>query len=162
MPTPPSPLSLMKFEYTPINLFQHSLTRTTITTDIFGRVDTPAHKVLLRRSVLVLSVPFVRTDNYASEYGFAVLPKGMEVDEVRVQSLTVGSPDYTDLFLHFRHGVSPTIDYLAVAKTQYSDRWPIWTSSWPNSFSAAMACEFHLLGRLGLTSFGDYLILSAE
>lgn len=155
----------MKFEYTPINLFNHSPTRTTITSDAFEgglSFDTPATKVLLTRSVLAVSVPFVRTANYASVYGFAVLPRGMEVDEVRVQSLTIGAPNYTDVFFHLRHGTNPVIDYLVPAKTQDSYRWPTWTSTWPNSVSAAMTCEFHLLGRLGITSYGDYLILSAE
>lgn len=165
MPTPPAPLSLMKFAYTPINLFNHSPTRTTITSDAFEGglpFDTPAPKVLLTHSVLAVSIPFTRTESYASEYGFAVLPKGMEVDQVRVQSLTVGAPNYTDIFFHLRHGTNPVIEYLVPAKTSGSDRWPTWTSTWSSSISAAMTCEFHLLGRLGLTSWGDYLILSAE
>jgi hypothetical protein len=152
----------MKFAYTPINLFNHSPTRTTITSDAFEGglpFDTPAPKVLLTHSVLAVSTPFVRTESYASEFGFAVIPKGAEVDEVRVESLTVGAPNYTDIFFHLRHN---HIDYLVPAKTANSDRWPTWTSSWSNSTSAAMTCEFHLLGRLGLTSWGDYLILTAE
>lgn len=155
----------MKFAYTPINLFNHSPTRTTITSDVFEGglpFDTPATKVLLTQSVLAVSVPFIRTENYASEYGFAVLPKGMEVDEVRVQSLTIGAPSYTDIFFHLRHGDNPAINYLIPAKTDGSFRWPQWTSSWANSISVALTCEIHLLGRLERTSWGDYLILSAE
>lgn len=155
----------MKFEYTPINLFKQSGNRTTITSDAFEgglSFDTPATKVLLTRSILAVSTPFVRTESYASEFGFAVLPRGMEVDEVRVQSLTIGAPNYTDVFFHLSHGTNPVIEYLVPAKTSNSYRWPTWTSTWTSSYSAAMTCEFHLLGRLQLTSYGDYEILSAE
>lgn len=158
----------MKFADTPINLFHHNDTRTTITCDAFEgglSFDTPAKKVLLSHSLLMVAIPFVRTDNYASEYGFAVLPRGIEVDEVRVQSLTIGAPDYTAVFLHIVHkseGQLQPISYLIPARTDSSYRWPAWTSTWANSFDAAMACEFHLLGRLGIESWGDYLIQTAE
>lgn len=155
----------MKFAYTPINLFNHGAGRVTVTSDVFEGglpFDTPATKVLLTHSVLAVSLPFVRTESYASEYGFAVLPKGMEVDQVRAQSITIGAPNYTDIFFHLVHGTNPVVEYLIPAKTDASDRWPLWTSTWSASVAAAMTCEFHLLGRLGATDLGDYLILSAE
>lgn len=151
----------MKFTDTPINLFNHSPTKTTITSDAFEGglpFDTPAKNVLLTHSVLAVALPFERTQSYASG-GFAVFPKGTEVKNVRVQSITVGAPNYTDIFLHFLHN---KVEYLLVARTAESIRWPNWTSSWPNSVSAGMTCEFHLLGRLTLTSWGDYLITTAE
>lgn len=165
MPTPPTPLSLMKFAYTPINLFNHNNVRVTVTSDAFEGglpFDTPAPKVLLTHSIIAISIPFERTESYASYYGIAVLPKGMEVDQVRCQSLTIGAPNYTDIFFHLRHGTNPVIDYLVPAKTSGSDRWPTWTSSWSNSWNAGLTCELHCLGRLGATSWGDYLIMSAE
>jgi len=150
----------LEFNYTPINLFKKSANVATVTSDAFEGglpFDTPAKKVLLTKSLLVVELPFVRTSDYSSK--FAYLPIHLEVDEVRVQNTTVGAPNYTDTFISVVHQGK---EYLLIAATNDSIKWPTWTSTWSNSFSAAMTGEFHMLGRLGLTSWGDYLILTAE
>lgn len=108
-------------------------------------------------SLLVVEVPFNRAVGYTGK--FAYLPAGLEVDTVRVSQTTIAAPEYSDTFFTILHQGK---EYLIVAATDGSVKWPTWTSTWAASYSAGMTGEFHMLGRLSYDTYGDYLILAAE
>lgn len=132
----------------------------TITSPVFqdGKpFNTPAFKIPLTKNLVVVRYPFDNRAGYMG--GLAFLPKGLVVDGVFTNRDIIAAPDYSDRFFTIQHN---DLDYLVIASTTTGEKGILWNSSWTSSWSAAMTAYFHMLGRLGDTSWGDYIILAAE